>query len=180
MKVRLEDIPPEGLPVAFELRGQDPAELGPAVAGVVRAPRASLRLFRQGDEVLAHGEFGAVVRLVCSRCLAEADHEVGGSADWLFLPAAPGGEAGRGAAANEEVRLAREDLEAIFYQDEVLDLGRALVDEIALALPMAPLCREDCPGLCPVCGKPRAAGGCDCPPAGSDPRWAKLARLKLE
>jgi uncharacterized protein len=61
--------------------------------------------------------------------------------------------------------------------DDTIDLGPLVRDAIVLDLPMAPLCREDCRGLCPQCGTDRNEARCDCvaPP---DPRWANLDVLR--
>jgi uncharacterized protein len=61
--------------------------------------------------------------------------------------------------------------------DETIDLGPLVRDAIVLELPMAPLCREDCRGLCPHCGSDRNEADCGCvaPP---DPRWANLDVLR--
>jgi uncharacterized protein len=76
-----------------------------------------------------------------------------------------------------------EELESPYVDGETLDLARWAHDAFALAAPVKVLCREDCAGLCPIC----AADMNDLDPAGpdhrheqaSDPRWAKLAELKL-
>jgi uncharacterized protein len=61
--------------------------------------------------------------------------------------------------------------------DDTIDLGPLVRDAIVLDLPMAPLCREDCKGLCPQCGADRNESECSCvaPP---DPRWANLDVLR--
>ena len=60
--------------------------------------------------------------------------------------------------------------------DDTIDLEQAIIDAVALDLPFAPVCRPDCPGLCPECGIQLAAE-----PGhhhdGIDPRWAKLAGM---
>lgn len=173
MKVRLEDIPPEGLEVAFEDRLAKPAELGDQVAGLTAPPQARLRLERQGELVLGRGGYRAGLRLVCSRCLQEVEAQVGGPLEWVFGPVQPVSDA-------EEVQLNGEDMDALPYEGDELDLAQALRGEIGLSLPMAPLCRPDCRGLCPACGKPLAEGDCGCRQGKSDPRWAKLAELKLK
>jgi uncharacterized protein len=61
-----------------------------------------------------------------------------------------------------------------------LDLEPLARDAVLLALPLAPLCREDCAGLCPTCGAERAGGACGCDPAPVDPRWAALDVLRAE
>jgi uncharacterized protein len=61
--------------------------------------------------------------------------------------------------------------------DEDIDLAPMVRDAIVLELPMAPLCREDCAGLCPQCGANRNEGDCGCV-APRDPRWANLDVLR--
>jgi uncharacterized protein len=61
--------------------------------------------------------------------------------------------------------------------DDDIDLGLLVRDAVVLELPMAPLCREDCAGLCPHCGANRNEGDCGCV-APHDPRWANLDVLR--
>jgi uncharacterized protein len=61
--------------------------------------------------------------------------------------------------------------------DDTIDLGPMVRDAVVLELPMAPLCREDCAGLCPQCGADRNEGACSCV-APRDPRWANLDVLR--
>jgi uncharacterized protein len=60
----------------------------------------------------------------------------------------------------------------------MLDLGMPIRDYWNIARPMAPLCSEDCAGICPSCGQAAAAGH-TCGDAPSDDRWARLRDLKL-
>lgn len=59
--------------------------------------------------------------------------------------------------------------------DDTVDLEQAIVDAVGLALPLSPLCRPDCPGLCPDCGVPLADADAGHHHDQIDPRWAKLA-----
>lgn len=59
----------------------------------------------------------------------------------------------------------------------LVDVTPAVREELLLAVPRFALCREDCRGLCPRCGRDLNAGPCDCP-AVVDPRWQALASLK--
>jgi len=61
--------------------------------------------------------------------------------------------------------------------DDDIDLGPMVRDAVVLDLPMAPLCRDDCAGLCPHCGANRNEGDCGCV-APRDPRWANLDVLR--
>ena len=70
-----------------------------------------------------------------------------------------------------------DDDEAYPIVDDELDLGPMLRDAIVLELPLAPLCREDCEGLCPCCGADLNHERCDCVTP-RDPRWASLDVLR--
>ena len=61
--------------------------------------------------------------------------------------------------------------------DDVIDLAPLVRDSVVLELPAAPLCREDCAGLCPQCGANLNEGACGCV-APRDPRWANLDVLR--
>lgn len=170
MKVAVNDIPPEGMTLSFSDAVAGPQDLGPQVEEVVRAPWAELRLERVGELITAEGEYAAELVLTCSRCLGPLPLRLRGELEWAFRPL--------GQEDRDEVQLAGDDADLSFYEDGEVDLTQALRDELGLALPMAPLCSQDCPGLCPVCGKPVKPGETCCRRDDTDPRWAKLARLK--
>ena len=69
------------------------------------------------------------------------------------------------------------DEEAYPLTGDELDLEPLARDAVLLDLPLAPLCREDCAGLCPRCGANLNTETCDCAPVG-DPRWAALDALR--
>lgn len=71
-----------------------------------------------------------------------------------------------------------QDEETYPLSGELLDLRLLVRDAALLALPIAPLCREDCAGLCPTCGADLNDGPCACPPPSGDPRWAALDVLR--
>jgi uncharacterized protein len=112
--------------------------------------------------------FAAAVAGPCMRCLKPAAPLVEVEAREVDRPGA------RGAGADEE-------LESPYVHDETLDLRAWVHDSFALAMPAKVLCREDCPGLCPVCAADLAEAGPEhhheSPP---DPRWAKLRELRLD
>jgi DUF177 domain-containing protein len=61
-----------------------------------------------------------------------------------------------------------------------VDLAPMVREGVLLAVPDAPLCRPDCPGLCPTCGADLSLGPCGCPTEVRDERWAALNQLKLD
>ena len=120
-----------------------------------------LTLLRTDKGVLVSGIVDTTVEAVCSRCLAPTAHQV------------------KVSIAEEFCHDAAEDGFAISDEGEI-DLGETVRQYVVLATPMKPLCRQDCAGLCPTCGKNLNLGPCDCPPRDIDPRLAKLAALVTE
>ena len=76
-----------------------------------------------------------------------------------------------------EIEVAEEDLDTAFHDGETIDLGNLLREQFYLALPMKPLCRPDCQGLCPSCGGNRNVTSCDCDATWQDPRLDGLRQL---
>ena len=70
--------------------------------------------------------------------------------------------------------------ETLLLDGDRIDLEPVAREVILLGLPMAPLCREDCKGLCPTCGVALDEGSCDCAPVTTDPRWAGLEGLSFD
>ncbi len=137
------------------------------IAPVVVEARASK------DKAKVHivGHATTTLELTCSRCLEGYPVPVDAKFDLMFLPAAeaPG--------ADSETELAEEDINTAFYRDGVIDLGELLHEQFYLTLPMKPLCREDCKGLCPVCGANWNQTTCGCERRWEDPRLASLKAL---
>jgi uncharacterized protein len=80
-------------------------------------------------------------------------------------------------AVEEDMELQDEDLDTAYYRDHVLDLAEMLREQFYLALPMQPLCRPDCQGLCPSCGIDRNVDTCQCQTDWVDPRLAPLKAI---
>ena len=76
-----------------------------------------------------------------------------------------------------EVQIEESDLRTAFYRDDQIDLGQLIHEQFQLALPMKPLCRSDCRGLCAVCGGNLNTAVCACAVAQNDPRFAVLKSL---
>jgi uncharacterized protein len=165
MIVRVSEIPGEGLRVG------SPTEVGPVYSEDGWSLEAiSLAIERLGQEVSVRGGFGAAARVQCSRCLEPLVLRVEPEVDMHLVPAPT--------VRQGEVELGREDLEVDFYSGDTLDVGGLLRSETALALPMKPLCRDTCRGLCPACGGNRNQRDCACSSRGSDPRLAPLEALR--
>jgi len=144
-----------------------------ALGSVYRDPAwrlldVNLRLERDGVDVLVTGELRASVSQACGRCLEPSPAEVTAPVDVRLVP--------RPTTA-DTVELAPDDLDVDFYNNGEVDIGGLIEAETTLALPMKPLCREGCRGLCRVCGVNRNVAPCACPERPPDPRLAALKDL---
>ena len=138
--------------------------VGNAMASLSADPvRGDLRAESVVEGVLVTGALRGVARATCARCLTGLEDVV--TVDVCELFVAPGHEA----PAEEEVYRV-EGLE--------IDLEPMLRDALTLALPLNPICRSDCKGLCAHCGKNLNEGPCDCTDDDIDPRWAALSELR--
>lgn len=112
-----------------------------------------------------------VQTLTCMRCLEGFDMPVTSDISLLIQIRPPDHTAA-------EVELEEEDLETLFLPQPRLDTRPLLVEQLHLGMPMKPLCREDCAGLCPSCGTNLNHGPCGCQPRNVDPRWSALGKLR--
>ena len=71
-----------------------------------------------------------------------------------------------------------DDLTTAFYGNDEIDLGQLVLEQFYLALPMKPLCRESCRGLCPECGTNLNTATCSCVREWTDPRLDGLRALR--
>jgi uncharacterized protein len=164
MIIRVSEIPEGGLDV------DGPESLPHPFADPTWTLGAlSLRLDKDGDVVFVRGSLQARVPLVCGRCLEPFHLTLEPAVDVRCVPSPQG----RG----EERELGADDLETAVYDRDVLDLAQVVETETSLDLPMKPLCRNDCRGLCPICGGNRNVTVCTCEESLPDPRWAPLKKL---
>ncbi len=109
--------------------------------------------------------------LECSRCLAPYPFEE--RRELLAGPVSP-----RQRQPADDVELDRGDLDVLYYDEPLVALSPDRRGARADGLPMKPLCKEDCLGLCPTCGKDLNQGPCACAPEIIDPRWEAFKALK--
>ena len=170
--VLLNKIPPEGLESSYEIA--NPAGAGIELAVPLEGPIvADFEIQRLGNEIQVTGTVRATARLQCSRCLAPFSYAVAGDVEATFAPPAKLVE------GDHQHELAQDELEVEPLVQGGADLRGVIAEQIHLNLPLKPLCREDCPGICPHCGRPGADGACGCAPAAGDSRWEALRKLKV-
>ena len=122
---------------------------------------------KDGSKVRVLGRLDAALELGCCRCLEPFPLAVGVGIDLLYLPASEN-------TGDNEVQIEESDLGTAFYRDDQIDLGQLMHEQFQLVLPMKPLCRDDCRGLCAVCGGNRNVTVCECVTQREDPRLAVL------
>ena len=133
--------------------------------------RGEVQLLRTNESILVRGSLETVARGECSRCLEGFEFPVKIDIEEEYfltrdpvsgLPLPPPMEAGA----------------FLINENHILDLNEAVRQYKIMALPMKPVCRENCAGLCSLCGRNLNYGACDCTPTPADPRWAKLEVLR--
>jgi uncharacterized protein len=144
-----------------------------AINGAPRRVKGRVRFDRTPDGILVRARLRGTMESDCSRCLRPLTFPVSVEFDEEYIPTIDILHGGRVEP--------REDEEDAYRIDErhFLDLREPLDQYWQMALPMAPVCREDCAGLCPDCGGEIGADGHECSHDHSDARWAKLRNLKL-
>jgi uncharacterized protein len=163
LQVDLRELASGPVTTEAELAGDDPLFAGLDVI-VAEPVRVAGRLQATGDgRFYWHGLLRTQVAGECRRCLAPVALPVAAEISALFTP--------------DPDALEDPDSYPLTRDATEIDLRPAVREELALAVPQWVLCREDCRGLCPRCGKDLNAGPCGCPPA-QDPRWQALAALK--
>ena len=151
-----------------------PAELG---IDVLRVPEGSpvtldLRLEAVMEGVLLTGSAQAGLEGECARCLDPIADDLDVTFQELYVYDDGSSDAtGDGNDGDDEVST---------LEDDLLDLEPLLRDAVVLALPFQPLCREDCPGLCPECGANLKDDPDHAHDAPIDPRWSALADIDTE
>ena len=131
----------------------------------------SLTLIRTPDGVLASASPETSLELECRRCLEPFSGPVQLEIEEEFHPSVDIGTGARLPVADAE-----EDA-TVIDEHHVLDLTEVVRQAIFLALPMSPLCQQDCAGLCPLCGQNLNEGRCQCATDAVDPRLEVLKQL---
>jgi uncharacterized protein len=138
---------------------------------IVAPVELAFDIHKDKDKFRLEGHLRTELELQCSRCLEPYRFPVDADFDQRYLPASA-------ASSDAESEVQDDDLETSYYSDDQIDLGELIREQFYLALPMKPLCREDCRGLCPHCGTNLNTGTCDCSPVWDDPRLAALKAIK--
>jgi uncharacterized protein len=172
MFIDVQQVPPEGLPVDCDVpvdRLSRQEELSLAERVVI-----SGRLYPvEEDTFCFRGGMSTSVEIGCVRCLEPFVMKVEQQLDLLYLPQSEN----VGSGEDEERELSDQDMAVGFYRDDKIDLSQMIWEQVYLALPMKPLCKQDCRGLCQECGTNLNLASCSCERESVDPRLATLKTL---
>ncbi len=156
MLYKIKDIGEGGLdlrlPVTAAWLGLECADLGakPGPKGLT----LTARLDNSGDDFLLRGNLHGSLEMSCARCLEPAFHLLNVPVTVMFSE--------KPAPADDDDDDDLEAVDVITFEGGVIDLGLELRDQILMATPLSVLCKEDCAGLCAVCGGNRNQEPCDC------------------
>ena len=134
-----------------------------------------------GEAYHLRGRVQGTMALPCARCAEPFDLALEAPVDLTFVPAdatRPGSRADAGDEDDDDGReMAEDDPSLVAYEEPKIDLAQVAREQLYLALPMKPLCRPECQGLCPHCGSNRNVSTCTCENRWEDPRLAGLKSL---
>lgn len=179
MKIRLEDISEEPTEATFSASKESlNARLaeGRHEAEEFRLtdPLAvDVTYYRAGEDLYFQGTLASTLAASCARCLKTYSLDLKTPFEFVLVPEPPAGE-----QDDPEIELQADDLALSFFSGPEIDLEPLCGEQAILALPTRALCREDCRGLCSVCGGDRNRDACACDDRAPDPRWAALQNWK--
>ncbi len=187
MRVNIDEIKEHGLRRSWEVTREVADEMvaGDRAGYRARGPvhvDARLEKIERRVRVGAHGK--AELTVPCGRCLAPVSIDLPLDFELTLVPRDEYEDADGGEKEDHTGQVAGSfdphDAEEDVYNGKVIDLDPLLREQLVLSLPAYPVCREDCKGLCPVCGANLNERECGCDRHVPDPRWAGLEKLKLQ
>jgi uncharacterized protein len=125
---------------------------------------------KSGAQFRLTGTVKTTLQLPCSRCLEPLTWPVDAAFDLRYQPRELNSGDGEREVDDEELTTA-------FYENDTIDLGQLMREQLYLSLPMKPLCGEECLGLCSQCGTNLNRDTCGCAREWDDPRFATLRSM---
>lgn len=168
----------------FVLEFSEPAENFSALEGLTRSGECrfsgpvsgKVRAFMANGFIEVEGQVDARVRVACSRCLQEVDVPLQTQFALTFGNDVPVHDD----LQEDEIELSPEEMGLIPFEGDEIDLRDSIQEQIIMELPLHPLCKRSCRGLCPHCGIDLNEGGCDCNAPIFNNKFAALKNFKVE
>lgn len=168
MKIDAHEIP-ETIDLVFTVPKSD-FEFPPEELDLKDEIKVTAHLQKLGRKIFLRANLSTSLDLECSRCLEHFNYTLNETFQVVFEPLAS-------KPLEEELELNKDDLDVEMYEDDLIDLTEIVKEQIFLAVPMIPICSEECKGLCPECGENLNHRACSCNKDRIDPRWKKLQSL---
>ena len=162
-----EEFPPDVIDLGSEVRQRTPLETA-GHAEVVEEHHGKHKIIK---DIRLRGRLSTGLELQCARCLEPVPQEIARDFELLYRPL--GADAGR-----DELSVTDAEAEIGYYQGDGILLEDVLREQVLLGLPLKVICREDCRGLCPHCGKNLNQERCSCAVPAEDPRWSALKDIR--
>lgn len=160
MRIRVDEIPESGRRLHFHwdqsrfslfLPPEDPFPVE-----LARPLNVNLEIRKEVDHIRITGTIEGVLRTACHRCLTVFTRPLNETVDIYLVEEEE-------SLSEEEIELEMEDLDYEFFDGEVIEIDRLVVEQVFLTLPLKVLCSEECKGLCPRCGANLNEDSCHCP-----------------
>ena len=142
------------------------------IAGGSNMVQGKVGLMRTHRGILVKGALHTEVEVTCSRCLSLFSRPLALNIEEEYFPIID-------VSSGAPLPLPEEPGCFTIDEHHILDLTEAMRQYMLLAIPMKPLCREDCAGLCPSCGHNLNEGPCNCLPQGTESRSSELSKSTL-
>jgi uncharacterized protein len=166
VKIRVKELREGFNPYKVERKGSigDPPEFADLSGDLV--------IEKCGTTLRVKGSLNFTALQDCSRCLNDFECSVSQPLELFYRTGKL-----EDSLVGKEAELTSDDLNVIAYKGNELDIWPDIREAMMLAMPMKPLCSEDCRGICPTCGKDLNIGECRCGQGSMDPRWEGLLNL---
>jgi len=162
MRVKISDLK------KFGAQGQDVEFEGQMTfddLSVADPVRIQVHLAQAGDRIQVKGTVATGIVRACSRCACEFVAPITTPVEEYFIPAGS-------PEAQFQEELCAEEMNVFTYDENYIELGEVIRQNLIAAIPMRSLCREDCKGICPGCGQDLNLGPCRCEPGSVQPGWS--------
>lgn len=168
MKIDVTKLDGSGSEFKFKIDGTE-LDLGDD-AKVRNSAEITGRVEKHSAETKVHGTIDATVVTECSRCLESIENDLEVKYSTSFVDP-------ENFSDQPEKELQQDELEVSVADTNEIDLKDLAREQLLLAMPAQNFCREDCKGLCPVCGGNKNLIDCKCEENETDPRWSALKDL---
>lgn len=154
MKIIVSKIPEEGIEI-HSSENAESLDISPSDLILGDDVHIDATIRREGDIFFVDGTIKTILSLTCSRCAGEFLYPVD---NFFHCHEEPIGKA----STEIELFLKKKDMDIDHYAGDEVEINTLFREQVILSIPMHPLCKPDCLGLCPKCGQNLNVGKCDC------------------